>query len=57
MKISCNLEDFLSILEEYRNKGVEMVYLEIDDELGGLKIVPISNPDLHPTTVGKTVML
>ena len=57
MKISCNLEDFLSILEEYRNKGVEMVYLEIDDELGGLKVIPISNLDLHPTTVGRTVML
>ena len=46
MKINCDLEKFLSILEEYRNKGVKEVYLEIDDELGGLKIVPVSNPDL-----------
>ena len=53
MKISYNLEDFLSILEEYRNKGVEKVYLEIDDELEGLKITPISSLDLNPMTIGK----
>lgn len=53
MKISCSLEDFLSILEEYRNRGVERVYLELDDELEGLRIVPIlPNPDIHPMTVG-----
>ena len=53
MKIDCNLEDFLRILEDYRNKGVEMVGLEIDGELGGLKVIPISNSDLHPVTIGK----
>lgn len=56
MKISCNLEDFLRILEDYRNKGVETVGLEIDDELGGLKVIPVSNSELHPVTVGKTAM-
>lgn len=56
MKIDCNIKDFLQILEDFSNKGVEMVGLEIDSELGGLKIIPISNSELHPVTVGKTVM-
>jgi hypothetical protein len=58
MEIFCDLEEFLSILEEYRNKGVKQV--EINDEKGGLKIEPIRDPsipasiDLHPTVIGKS---
>lgn len=58
MKVACNLENLLSKLEEYRSRGVEDIYLEMDDELGGLKIAPIStNQDVRPTIVGKTAML
>lgn len=55
MKISCDLKDFLSILEEYRSKGAEMVALEIDNESEGLKVVPIPNLDIDPKTIGKIV--
>ncbi len=55
MKISCDLKDFLSILEEYRSKGVEYVAIELDNESEGVKIVPIPNLDLSSKTIGKMV--